>query len=151
MNIQSKFCHNCGQKVQIGAKFCHLCGTSLSSLSEKPPVFQNEPPPKNQNRQNSTFKPMASNDGEFDDDDGDLRVDRINSIRDLNLGVASLDVDFRSGPNIRETVGGLMNQGAAIGQNYKEPPRGGVGIEGDQKAFLDQFKQEGGTLRNHNE
>jgi len=144
MNIKNKFCHNCGIKLVPTAKFCTDCGTSQASLSAKPPTTE-EPAPKplqkNLQRPQNTFTPVSN----IDDDDEDSYIDHIDH---LEVSISSLDVDFgRQPPSRKETVGQLMNEGSALPQNaenYTRPTPGPV----DEKAFMEQFRNEAGTLRN---
>jgi RNA polymerase subunit RPABC4/transcription elongation factor Spt4 len=148
MNIPDKYCHNCGKKTSAAAKFCGACGTSLASIDEKPPVVDTAPNlSRIKTRAPSTFTPMVAN-GE-DDDDEIIKVDKINSLDELNISISSLDVDFGRtfDKPTKETVAGLMSQGASMPPNSMEEKRL-VGNAPDNATILQQFKQEGGSLRN---
>jgi hypothetical protein len=148
MNIIKKFCHNCGTQLTPSAKFCPDCGTSQASLASKPPEREPEQPPQRQKRKEpiETFVPYASKGNNDDDDDDD---DYIDHIKHLNVSISSLDVDFSNGPQIKESFAGLIKEGASM------PPGSEMGSARiinnapiDQQAFLQQFRQEAGSLRN---
>ena len=145
MNIPDKYCHNCGKKVLIGGKFCSSCGTSLASIDEKPPVpEQRIPNDRIRPKTPTTFTPRVV--GE-DEDDEILKVDRVESINELNLSMSSLDVDFgRTFDKPRETVAGLMSQGANLPQGGTEEKRLSPAPLG-QEEIIKQFAAEAGTLR----
>ena len=142
MNITNKFCHHCGVKLIPTAKFCGECGTSQSSLASRPPEQSKAP----QKKQDQSFEPFVAR-RNSDDDDDDSYIDHIDH---LNVSISSLDVDF--GPQskpAKETFAGVMSHGAQIGQNADSFVRQGVNAGPiDQQAFLKQFQQEAGTLRN---
>jgi len=146
MNIINKFCHNCGVKLVPTAKFCGECGTSQASLASKPPEPAAKP---QQKKQNQSFEPFVArrNGDNGDDDDDDSYIDHIDH---LNISISSLDVDLgQQGRPVKETFAGVMSHGAQMGQNADSFTRqtfdpGPV----DQQAFLKQFQQEAGTLRN---
>ena len=82
-----------------------------------------------------------SSDGE---DDDDSYVDHLES---LEISISSLDVDYgRPGMVGKETIGSIMKQGAILPPNSDDYIRS-TPESVDAKAFLDQFRQEGGTLR----
>lgn len=141
MNIKNKFCHNCGIKIISAAKFCPECGTSQASLSAKPPTQEIQPTiskPKPQ----STFAPISRGD---DDDDDDSYIDHIDH---LNVSISSLEVDYGRPNNSRkETVGSIMSQGAALPENAENFSRV-TPSPVDNQTFLEQFRNEAGTLRN---
>jgi hypothetical protein len=144
MQLPNKYCHNCGKQTLPAAKFCSSCGTSLASIDERPPeapqpqTLPNRLRPKNQ----ATFTPIAV--GE-DDDDEVIRADHAGSLHDLGISLSSLDIDLRVDMPIKETVGGLMQQGNGMGQGYVEPGR--ITANVDTKAVLNQISQEAGTIR----
>lgn len=141
MNIKNKFCHNCGIKLIPTAKFCTECGTSQASLSAKPPT-QEVQPTINKPKPQNTFTPISR--GE-DDDDDDSYIDHIDH---LNVSISSLEVDYgRSNNSRKETVGSIMSQGAALPENAENFSRA-TPPPIDNQSFLEQFRNEAGTLRN---
>jgi len=147
MNIPNKFCHHCGKQTQPAAKFCGNCGTSLASIDEKPPVAEPKiPNTRIQPRAQASFRPVAVGaDGEEDYDDEGIRADRVNSIHELGISISSLDIDLRTDFRQRETVAGLMTQGSQMAPSPEEKRI--VPQAPDQATILQQFAQEGGTLR----
>jgi hypothetical protein len=143
MNIKNKYCHNCGIKLVSTAKFCTDCGTSQASLSAKPPQPEESAPrplQKNLQRPQNTFTPVSN----IDDDDEDSYIDHIDH---LEVSISSLDVDFGRSNSRKETVGQLMNEGSALPPNAENFTRANPAAV-DEKAFLEQFRNEAGTLRN---
>jgi hypothetical protein len=141
MKTTNKFCHNCGIKLIPTAKFCGECGTSQSSLSAKPP--EAEPVVEKKKKPIASYTPSIANGG--DDDDDDSYVDHLDH---LNVSISSLEVDFGRPNAAKETFAGVIAQGAALGQNADSFTRPAGETVTDSKAFLQQFQQEAGTLRN---
>lgn len=138
MSIQNKFCHHCGIKLVPIAKFCPECGTSQASLSSKPPVEEQVKP---KNRPQSTFTPVARGEG---DDDDDSYIDHLSH---LDISMSALDVEYiRQDNPSRENIGNLVKQGASLPQNADSFTRG-TPAPVDHQTFLQQFKNEAGTLR----
>jgi len=138
MNITYKYCHNCGLSVTPNSKFCSNCGTSLTSLSSMPPEKKVETKPKPQVQ--TTFAPMSN-----EDDDEDGYIDSIASINELNISISALDIDVNVHKPRNETVGNLMNNGMQVDSSEYQRP---APLQLDQKSFIEQFKQEAGSLRN---
>lgn len=140
MNIKNKFCHNCGVKLIPTAKFCPDCGTSQASLSAKPPTQEIQPTiskPKPQN----TFTPISRGD---DDDDDDSYIDHIDH---LNVSISSLEVDYGRPNTRKETIGSVMSEGASLpkdSESFSRPTPPPI----DNQTFMNQFRNEAGTLRN---
>lgn len=132
-----KFCHECGKKIlDTSAAFCSGCGTSLASLAATRPAPAVAPA-------RATFVPFSPT---GDDDDEDLRVDRVNGLAQLNLGISSLDVEINIPKPPKETIGGLMASGPIDGS----PTRVKLTKAEKKKidiANLDAFKNEGGAIR----
>jgi hypothetical protein len=141
MSIKNKFCHHCGIKLVPTAKFCPDCGTSQSSLGSKPPVEEVvEVKPKK--RPQSTFTPVSR--GEGDDDDDDSYIDHIDH---LDISMSALEIDYiRQDNPSKESFGSIVQQGASLPQNAENFTRGAP-PQVDQQAFLQQFKNEAGSLR----
>lgn len=138
------FCHNCGFKLPSASKFCSKCGTSLASLNEMPPQID---PPRPKTKPNfASYTPTVAKRGEGDDgDDDDIAVDRIQSISDLNLSLSSFEVILDVPPIAKETVGGLVRQGALSNDQGLSAPR--IPSSTDSQMAINQLKAEGGSLR----
>ena len=146
MNIPDKYCHNCGKKTTVASKFCPACGTSLASIDEKPPVEVAQP--VNTRLQTKPTKPRVN---QFmptlvvDDDDEGIAADRVESINDLGISLAGLELDIRLDNPMKESVGNLMSQGAKMPQGYTESARSSG--PSDAATVLAQIQMEAGTLR----
>lgn len=131
----SKFCHNCGKQVVLGAKFCPECGTNLSSLANVPSP---EPKPTKQ----SQFQPFAVG----SDEDDDSYIDKMTS---LNIRQNELHVEITRDRPIGESVGSLISQALQGGRPLEgeaaRPPQ-----YTNNEQFLSDFKKEAGTSREKN-
>jgi len=148
MELPSKYCHNCGKPVPLAAKFCSSCGTSLASIDEKPPVPATQPVPNRIGpKVQTTFRPRVIGEDD-DDDDVSLAADRVSSISELGISISSLDCDVRVDAPMKETVGGLVQQGkmAPPGGFAPETPRPAPALSNQD--VLAQLQREAGTLRN---
>jgi hypothetical protein len=108
-------------------------------LSAKPPV---EEEIKLKKKPQSTFTPVARGDG--DDDDEDSYIDHIDH---LDVSMSALDIDYIKQDNpAKESLGSIVKQGASLPQNAENFTRG-TPPEVDQQSFLQQFRNEAGSLR----
>ena len=140
MDIPNKFCHNCGTKLPATSKFCSSCGTSLASIDEKPPVVQKQVLGKP--KRETTFTPALVG-GEYEPDE--IRADRAESLADLGISLAELDVQISVEGVIREPIDNVVRAGAALPQGYKVQPRNGLYT--DVKATMEQIRLEGSATK----
>lgn len=138
-----KFCHNCGKQLVVGAKFCNECGTSLSSLANKPTPAPTAPSTAAPNKQGQ-FAPFAVG----HDEDDDSYLDRLDHV---DIRQSELHVEIIKDRPLGESVGSLIAQVIQGGHAPEiEPARNPIPTAQNSEAFLKEFRQEAGTMRNEN-